>query len=111
MTFNDYQKKAFAFASVQGKEDPILNSALGLAGESGECADLVKKNRFQGHELDKEKLEKELGDVLWYIAEAASGLGINLENIAVTNIDKLSKRYPEGHFNVLESINRKDKDQ
>ena len=105
--FNNYQEFAYSLASDKCKEQPILNGVLGLAGESGECADIVKKHLFQGHELNKEKLLDELGDVLWYIAITSKGLGYSLEDIAQHNIEKLSARYPQGHFRVEDSINRK----
>jgi len=107
LSFNDYQKQAYDLVSEDGRKDLVLNGVLGLAGECGECCDIVKKNRFQGHELDKEHLKDELGDVLWYIAETCSGLGITLEECAQYNLDKLHARYPGG-FSKDKSINRKD---
>lgn len=104
---NDYQEAAYAFASEQGRKEPVLNGVLGLTGESGECADIVKKALFQGHDLNKEKLIDELGDVMWYVALTAKGLGVSLEEIAVHNIEKLSSRYPTGHFRKEDSIHRK----
>ena len=92
INFNQYQKEAFDLISEDGRKDMVLNGVLGLAGESGECCDIVKKNRFQGHELNKENLIEELGDVMWYIAETASGLGVTLEEVAQYNLDKLHKR-------------------
>lgn len=74
----------------------LLNGALGLAGESGEIADLVKKNFMQGHVLDLEHVAKELGDVCWYIAETATAIGIDLETVMQMNVEKLRKRYPWG---------------
>lgn len=107
LSFNEYQKQAFDLVSEDGRKDLILNGVLGLAGESGECCDIVKKNRFQGHDLDKEHLMDELGDVLWYIAETCSGLGVTLEECAQYNLDKLHARYPGG-FSKDKSIHRKD---
>ena len=106
LSFNEYQKQAYDLISEDGKKDMILNGVLGLTGEAGECADIVKKYKFQGHELDKEHLKDELGDVLWYIAETASGLGITLEEVAQYNLDKLHKRFHGNHFNKEDSINR-----
>ena len=79
--------------------------AMGLCGESGEAIDIVKKWLAQGHELDKEKLAKELGDICWYLAETATALGLSLEDIMAANIEKLRRRYPEG-FDTQKSINR-----
>ena len=108
ITFNQYQKEAFDLISEDGRKDMVLNGVLGLAGESGECCDIVKKNRFQGHELNKEHLIEELGDVMWYIAETASGLGVTLEEVAQYNLDKLHKRYHGNHFNKEDSIHRNE---
>ncbi|MCF0116668.1 MAG: nucleoside triphosphate pyrophosphohydrolase family protein [Bacilli bacterium] len=107
-SFNDYQDFAFSLASDKCQEQPILNGVLGLAGESGECADIVKKAMFQGHELNKEKLKDELGDVMWYIAVTAKGLGVTLEEVVQHNYEKLSSRYPTGHFRVEDSVHRKE---
>ena len=87
------------------KKELILNAAMGLCGESGEVIDLVKKHLFQGHDLDDEKLIKELGDVAWYLAEAATALNVNLSEILEKNIKKLENRFPDG-FNSNRSINR-----
>ena len=78
------------------KKDVLINSVMGLCGESGEAIDIVKKWLAQGHELDREKLAKELGDIAWYLAEAATALEIPLEDIFASNIEKLRKRFPEG---------------
>ena len=78
---------------------------MGLCGESGEAIDIVKKWMAQGHELDKEHLAKELGDIAWYLAEAATALEIPLDDILQANIDKLKKRYPDG-FDVQKSLVR-----
>ena len=108
INFNQYQKEAFDLISEDGRKDMVLNGVLGLAGESGECCDIVKKNRFQGHEVHKEHLIEELGDVMWYIAETASGLGVTLEEVAQYNLDKLHKRYHGNHFNKEDSIHRNE---
>lgn len=107
MKINEYQKLALRTASGMEPENLILNGALGLCGESGEVADAVKKYKFQGHNLDKQKIIKELGDVCWYIAIMSKGLGVDLETVMQLNIDKLRNRYPEG-FDPDKSINRKD---
>jgi NTP pyrophosphatase (non-canonical NTP hydrolase) len=83
----------------------LIVSALGLAGEAGEFANLVKKMTAHGHPFDSEALEDELGDVLWYLAEAATAAGLNLERIAELNVKKLLNRYPDG-FKEEDSIHR-----
>ncbi len=106
MTPNEYQKLALRTANEQTSDGMILNGALGLAGESGEVADHLKKHLFQGHDLDKRHLAKELGDVCCYIAVCAKGLGFTMEQVMQMNVDKLKKRYPNG-FEADRSINRK----
>jgi len=97
MNVNEYQELAMKTLNPElSKKDVLINSVMGLCGESGEAIDIVKKWLAQGHELDKEHLAKELGDIAWYLAEAATALDIPLAEIFQSNIDKLKKRYPEG---------------
>ena len=106
MEVNDYQEKAMYYLnSKTKKEDLLLNSAMGLCGEAGEVIDLIKKAKFHGHDLDKDDLIKELGDVGWYLAQAATALDIDLEDILQANLNKLALRYPEG-FSEKNSKNR-----
>lgn len=106
MKANEYQIAAMRTANELCDDDLVLNGVLGLAGESGEVADHMKKHMFQGHEFDKKHVAKELGDICWYIAIAAKGLGYTLEEIMQMNVEKLSARYPDG-FDPDKSINRK----
>ena len=87
------------------KENGLVNSVMGLCGESGEAIDHVKKVRFHGHTLNRDYLAKELGDIAWYLAEAAWALDLSLDEIFEMNIQKLSNRYPEG-FSIERSIHR-----
>ena len=106
MTVNEYQKLAMVTLNRElGEKEMLTNAVMGLCGESGEACDIVKKHLFHGHELDRTALIKELGDVAWYIAEAAEALDIPLEEVFEKNIEKLRKRYPEG-FSSEKSINR-----
>ena len=108
MTINEYQKLAMTTLNPElSKKDVLINGVMGLCGESGEAIDIVKKHLAQGHELDKDKLAKELGDIAWYLAETAYALDIPLEDILQANIDKLKKRYPEG-FSSERSVNREE---
>ena len=108
MTINEYQKLAMTTLNpTLSEKDVLINGVMGLCGESGEAIDIVKKWLAQGHELDKEKLAKELGDICWYLAETATALGLSLEDIMAANIEKLKKRYPEG-FAAEKSINRSE---
>ncbi len=108
MTINEYQKLAMTTLNPNiDKKDVLINGVMGLCGESGEAIDIVKKHLAQGHELDREQLIEELGDVAWYIAETATALDIELEEIFTRNIDKLRKRYPEG-FDAEKSMRREE---
>ena len=71
-----------------------------------EAIDIVKKHLAQGHDLNKEHLIEELGDIAWYLAETSYALDISLEEVLKLNIEKLQKRYPEG-FDKQKSIDRK----
>ena len=106
MKINEYQELAMTTLNPDlSKKDVLINSVMGLCGEAGEAIDIVKKWMAQGHELDKEHLAKELGDIAWYLAEAATALDLPLEQILQANIDKLKKRYPDG-FEVERSLVR-----
>lgn len=110
MTINEYQKLAMTTLNPElDKKDVLINGVMGLCGESGEAIDIVKKWLAQGHELDREHLAKELGDIAWYLAEAATALDLTLEDIFEANIEKLRKRYPEG-FRVERSVKRPEDD-
>ena len=107
MTFDEYQALAQRTSSTKTKPDKLLNGLMGLNGEAGECIDILKKVEFQGHTFDPNKLLDELGDVLWYVAQTATGLGVTLEAVAQHNVDKLMKRYPDG-FDSERSVHRKE---
>ncbi len=113
MTPNEYQQLAARTliavpdAEYTGDEIMMVWNAIGLAGEAGEVADHIKKGVFHRHGIDKDKLVKELGDNLWYIAALCTKLGVTLENVMQLNIDKLRKRYPDG-YSSLASLERVD---
>lgn len=108
MEINEYQKLALRTLNNKlSDKEVLINGVMGLCGESGEAIDIVKKHLSQGHELDKEKLANELGDIAWYLAETAYIIGYDLEDILNMNIAKLKKRYPDG-FDAERSIYRKD---
>ena len=102
MTWNEYQTAALRTAT---EKNDIVNCALGLAGESGEVCDLVKKWQAQGHDLDLDSIAEEIGDLLWYVALAADRAGMALEDVAGRNMVKLSERYPNG-FDPKRSVER-----
>jgi len=99
MNFNDYQSKARETA-IYPKEHAITYPALGLNGEAGEVAEKVKKmlRDDNGILTDERKslLSKEIGDCLWYVANLASDLNLNLADIAQENLDKLFSRKERG---------------
>ena len=97
MTINEYQELAMRTCNpeLRGK-DLLINGVMGLCGEAGEAIDIVKKHLAQGHTLDREHLIEELGDIAWYLAETATALEIDLDEVFSRNIEKLKKRYPEG---------------
>ncbi|MGN0626613.1 MAG: nucleoside triphosphate pyrophosphohydrolase family protein [Oscillospiraceae bacterium] len=106
MEVNEYQKLAMRTVNPElDKNSVLINGVMGLCGESGEAIDIVKKWFAQGHDLDRENLIKELGDIAWYLAETATALDASLEEVFRGNIEKLQKRYPEG-FDAEKSINR-----
>lgn len=111
MTINEYQAAALRTAQTDklSASDLLLNSALGLCGESGEVADLVKKHLFQGHDLDLDHVAKELGDISWYLAVGAYAIGFDLESIFRMNKEKLEARYPDG-FSIDRSLHRAEND-
>ena len=122
MTGNEYQK--LAMRTNDGKatkrlEDfmydgridigGVFNGCLGLAGESGEFMDMMKKWVFHEKPLDEDHAKKELGDVMWYVAMICHSMGWDLDEILQMNVDKLKARYPEG-FDTELSNHRKEGD-
>ena len=113
MDANDYQRMAARtlidrpdFVLTDG-DITLLWNALGLAGEAGEVAELVKKGILHQHGLDHDRLKKELGDVLWYTAALCTRLGVDMSDVMQANIDKLYERYPDG-FSARDSRRRVD---
>lgn len=110
MEINEYQNLAMRTLNKNlNKKDILLNGVMGLCGESGEVIDIVKKHLAHGHDLDKEHMIKELGDVAWYLAETAYALDVKLEDIFQGNINKLKSRYPDG-FDTEKSLHRAEND-
>ena len=97
MNFNNFQKDCERTANTDlTRSEASMNWALGIAGEAGEYCEIIKKSEFHGKTLNKDHAKKELGDILYYVAMAASNLNINLEEVAQANVDKLRARYPDG---------------
>ena len=105
MTLNEYQIAMGRTTTHLTPAEKLKDGLYGINGEAGECIDLLKKHEFQGHELDPMELLDELGDVLWYVAQVATGLGVALEEVARHNLNKSYERYPDG-FDVNRSIHR-----
>ncbi|MFA6911098.1 MAG: nucleoside triphosphate pyrophosphohydrolase family protein [Candidatus Cloacimonadaceae bacterium] len=107
-TFLKYQmQSARTLNTALEMKDQLNNYVFGLVGEVGETVDLLKKFFYHGHEIDKQKLKGELGDILWYVAAIATLFELDLQDIALCNVEKLSRRYPNG-FNSQASANRKE---
>lgn len=118
MTGKQYQEEALKTLAPISTEDEnhekenktlvLMEGVMGICGEAGECIELVKKFMFQGHELYREDMAEELGDVAWYLAVSAWAIGYDLDDIFELNLKKLKDRYPDG-FDFERSVNR-DKD-
>ena len=97
MKFIEYQEAAARTAGPhEGMNLAIANYAMGLAGETGELVDLLKKELFHGRPSTRADFESEAGDVLWYLANLCKAKGICLERVAENNLLKLRRRYPDG---------------
>jgi NTP pyrophosphatase (non-canonical NTP hydrolase) len=100
MNFTEYQEKSRKTALYPDKGNNFIYPTLGLSGEAGEVAEKIKKViRDKGGIIDeetKEAIKKELGDVLWYVSQLATELGLSLDEIAEKNIEKLLSRLERG---------------
>lgn len=85
----------------------VVWNTIGLAGEAGEVCEMVKKGIFHQHGVDREKMHKELGDVLWYVAALCTNFDFDMGDVMAANIEKLKKRYPGG-YNPSDSMARVD---
>lgn len=110
MTPNEYQELAMRTCSIPYEDAGAMltHAIFGMCSEAGEVAGIFQKT-YQGHKADANHIKKELGDVLWMVAEACTALGFDMEDVMQTNIDKLKARYPEG-FEAERSINRAEGD-
>ncbi len=91
----------------------LLTAAVGMSAEAGEFTEIVKKIIFQGKPVNEENmfhLKRELGDIMWYVAQACMGLNVSLDEVIEMNVDKLKARYPGGEFDVHQSENRRQGD-
>ena len=106
MNMNLYQRLSTRTLNPKlSRFEQIDNMVYGITGEIGEVVDLLKKHRFQGHEIDVDKLSEEIGDVMFYISNLATLYSLDMEEILNANHVKLLERYPDG-FKVSDSVNR-----
>lgn len=92
----------------------LLTAGVGINAEGGEFLEIIKKMVFQGkpwNDDNREHLIIELGDIMWYVAQACNALGITMDDVVATNVNKLMKRYPGGEFDVYYSENRAEDDR
>lgn len=109
MEMNEYQYLASRTINASLHPEQQVHHALhGMVGEIGEIHSLFQKT-YQGHDIDLNHLKKEVGDLLWFVAEICTGMGWTLDKVAQLNIDKLKARFPEG-FEVDKSLHRKEGD-
>ena len=106
----------YRLQELEGQEFPserLLTASVGMCAEAGEFTEIVKKIIFQGKPVNEENmfhLKRELGDIMWYVAQACIGLDISLDEVLEMNVEKLVARYPGGNFDVHYSENRKEGD-
>lgn len=105
MTGTEYQEKAMRTCNLEGA-NKLNHSLHGMVGEVGEIHSLFQKE-YQGHPIDKDDLQKEIGDLLWFVTELIDYFEWDLDDIMHLNIKKLKKRYPNG-FDSNKSINREE---
>ena len=92
----------------------LTTAGVGLAAESGEFLEIVKKMVFQGkpwNDANREHLIIELGDIMWYVANACIALNVEFDDVVRGNVKKLEKRYPGGSFSIEKSEKRKRGDR
>jgi NTP pyrophosphatase (non-canonical NTP hydrolase) len=112
----DYEALIYRLQELEGQEFPserLLTAAVGMSAEAGEFTEIVKKIIFQGKPVNDENLfhlKRELGDIMWYVAQACMGLNVSIDEVIEMNVDKLKSRYPGGEFDVHYSENRVEGD-
>ena len=112
----EHEAFVYRVQELEGQGFPserLLTASVGMCAEAGEFTEVVKKIVFQGKPVNEENLfhlKRELGDIMWYVAQACMGLGVSLDEILEMNIDKLKARYPGGEFDAHYSENRQEGD-
>lgn len=107
MDSKEYAKEVHRTCSISDPKELLTLTALGIAGEAGEVVDTIKKVLYHAHELDVAHLQKELGDLLWYMVLLCESVNITLDDVMQANVEKLRKRYPEG-FDPQRSLLRQE---
>ena len=112
----DFEAFVYRVQELEGEEFPaerLLTASVGMSAEAGEFTEVVKKIIFQGKPVNEENLfhlKRELGDIMWYVAQACIGLNTSIDEIMEMNVEKLRSRYPGGEFSVKNSEVRKEGD-
>jgi len=112
----DYQSFIESLSALDGKGaniNRLTTAAVGISAEGGEFMEIVKKMVFQGkpwNDANREHLIVELGDVMWYVAQACMALDVSFDDVVERNVEKLKARYPGGEFDVHYSENRREGD-
>ena len=112
----DHEAFVYRIQELEGQGFPserLLTASVGMCAEAGEFTEVVKKIVFQGKPVNEDNLfhlKRELGDIMWYVAQACMGLDISLDEVLAMNVEKLSARYPAGTFDVHYSENRQEGD-
>ena len=112
----DHDAFIYRLQELEGQGFPterLMTAAVGMSAEAGEFTEIVKKIIFQGKPVNDDNmfhLKRELGDIMWYVAQACMALDVSIDDIIAMNVEKLSSRYPDGAFDVYYSENRKEGD-
>jgi len=112
----EHEAFIYRIQELQGQDfhaERLLTAAVGACAEAGEFTEIVKKIVFQGKPVNEENMfhmKRELGDIMWYIAQACMALDVSLDEVIEMNVDKLKARYPGGEFDVHYSENRVEGD-
>ena len=112
----DHDAFVYRVQELEGQNfhsERLLTASVGMCAEAGQFTEVVKKIVFQGKPVNEENLfhlKRELGDIMWYVAQACMGLDISLDEVLAMNVEKLAARYPDGAFDVHYSENRKEGD-
>jgi NTP pyrophosphatase (non-canonical NTP hydrolase) len=98
VTLDEYQRAAARTMNPRlSDSERLVDAAAGLSEEAGEVLGLVRKHLYMRHQIDRERIKKELGDALWCLAAVATCLGLTLDEVAAKTFEKLERRYPEGY--------------